>query len=71
MGFKKMFKASSPATVTVAPPTVTETLESDSQADYAQQASRKRGLLSTILSNRNNRSVEGASASAAGNKTLG
>ncbi len=76
MGFNKLFKSSpqvvvaSPATVSTPPPTVTETQESDTQADYAQRSSRKKGLLSTILANRN-RTAGLSSGNADGNKTLG
>ncbi len=80
MGFNKLFDSPS-VTVTQAPtptstvvrtppPTVTETLEDDTQADYAQRASRRRGLLSTILSNRNRSNASGHDA-AGGNTTLG
>ncbi len=71
MGFSKVFgsEPTPPATVTTPPPTVTETQESDTKADYAQRASRKRGLLSTILSNRNR--VAGSAGTGGGNRTLG
>ncbi len=71
MGFKNMFKtpsAAAPATVKTPPPTVTETLESDTQEDYNQRASRRKGLLSTILSNHNRSRQDNGSA---GNTTLG
>ncbi len=70
MGFNKLFRtpsAAAPATVSTPPPTVSETQENDSLADYNQRASRRKGLLSTILSNRNR---NGGSAAAA-NQTLG
>ncbi len=77
MGFKKLLgidtpsasAADSPATVT-SPPTVTETQEVDTQADYAQRSARKRGLLSTILANRN-RTAGVAGGYYGGNTTLG
>ncbi len=72
MGFSKLFGGapSAPATVSTPPPTVSDTQDRDTQADYEQRASRRRGLLSTILSNR--RQSEGnASATASGNTTLG
>lgn len=50
MGFAKM--PSSPKTVSTPPPVVADTVEADTQADYEQRASRKKGLLSTILSSR-------------------
>ncbi len=65
-----MFKASAPPTVKMEPPTVTETQPSDSQADYSQRSARKRGLLSTILTNRN-RAMGLEGSGAGGNKTLG
>ncbi len=74
MGFRKILgidsstAAESPATVTSTPPTITETQEVDTRADYAQRSARKRGLLSTILSNRNR--AAGSSYSG-GNTTLG
>ncbi len=73
MGFSKILKTpeiAAPATVSTPPPTVTETQETDVQADYNQRASRRRGLLSTILSNRN-RSSAGGSGNTGGNTTLG
>ncbi len=73
MGFNKLFKTpsvSSPSTVETEPPTVTEVQEVDTRSDYAQRSSRRRGLLSTILSNRNRVGALGGS-SVSGNKTLG
>lgn len=68
MGFAKM--PSSPKTVSTPPPVVAETVESDTQADYEQRASRKKGLLSTILSNQK---ASGGSLTpqSTANKTLG
>ncbi len=66
MGFGTV---SSPAPATP-PPTVTETQVTDEKADYAQRSSRKRGLLSTLLSSRNQAAGLGSSNSE-GNKTLG
>ena len=55
-----------PSTVSTPPPTVSDTQESDTQADYEQRASRKRGLLSTILTNRRR-----GETAPAGSNTLG
>ncbi len=68
MGFSNLF--SSPPTVDTPPPTVAEVQDNDTQADYAQRSARKRGLLSTILSNRNRQQATAGSASGS-NKTLG
>ncbi len=80
MGFDKLFGADKPASSTSSTPvttviesepvTVTETQEVDMRADYEQRASHRRGLLSTILSNRN-RTAALASSSTGGNTTLG
>ncbi len=75
MGFSKLFGGGqttvvAPATDTTPPPTVTETQDTNLQADYAQRASRRRGLLSTILSNRNRSNALGGGDSG-GNTTLG
>lgn len=51
MGFAKP-KISQPETVQTPPPVVSETLSDDTQQAYAQENSRKRGLLSTILTSR-------------------
>lgn len=51
MGF---MKPSAPATIEEPPPVVAETADSDTQNTYDQGASRRRGLLSTILSRREN-----------------
>ncbi len=69
MGFNKIFSPDPPTTVSTPPPTVTQTQESDTQADYAQRASHRRGLLSTLLSNRNRAS--GLGSSGGSNSTLG
>ncbi len=79
MGFSKIFKTSSPATIintstpttVTEPATVTETQEVDMEADYAQRANRKRGLLSTLLSNRNRAAGLDGSSNGSGNNTLG
>ncbi len=75
MGFSKLFKTptvapvAAPATVEQEPPTVSETQENDTQADYAQRSAHKRGLLSTILTKRQ---YAGAGQSGnGGNTTLG
>ena len=55
------------------PPVVTEVQANDIAADYDQKAARRKGLLSTILTNRSTR-VNAALTSAAadsGNTTLG
>lgn len=51
MGF---MKPSAPATIEEAPPVVADTADSDTQNAYDQSARRRRGLLSTILSRREN-----------------
>ncbi len=66
MGFSS---PKSPAVYTP-PPTVTETQQPDTQTDYAQRSARKRGLLSTILSNRNRADAQ-SSSNGGGNKILG
>ncbi len=53
-----------------APSVVAETQEVDLRADYEQRATRRRGLLSTILSN-SNREAGQANSSAGSNTTLG
>lgn len=68
MGFAKM--PSSPKTVSTPPPVVAETVESDTQADYEQRASRKKGLLSTILSTRK-ASDDSLTPQSAARQTLG
>ncbi len=67
MGFSKLFKPASVPTTSVEPPTVSDTQEQDARSDYEQKASRRRGLLATILSD-SNRSKTPA---APGNSTLG
>lgn len=59
MGF---MKPSAPASVETPPPVVAETADTDTQNAYDQKASRRRGLLSTILSRR---------GSAVGNNSAG
>ncbi len=53
------------------PPTVADTQPQDVRADYEQQAARRRGLLSTILSDSNRRNAPLATTGATGNTTLG
>lgn len=53
-------------TVSTPPPVVADTVDSDSGANYEQKASRKKGLLSTILSKQNQHT-----ATTGGNTTLG
>ncbi len=76
MGFSKIFKPSVhhvAAKVASPPPTVADSQPQDTQADYAQKASRRRGLLSTILSDSNRRTspLTPAGPGSTGNKTLG
>ncbi len=75
MGFSKIFKPSPPPVTTVAapPPTVADTQPQDAEADYVQKASRRRGLLSTILSDSNRRNAPMAPTGTgdAGRSTLG
>lgn len=61
MGFKKA--ARMPATTVI--PVVSETTTEDTRNDYEQRQANKKGLLSTILSNRRAEAQDG------GNKTLG
>lgn len=72
MGFAiktpKMSSAASAPTYTE-PPVVTETVQEDTVRGYDQMKSAKRGLLSTILSTRNNSSSLAPQTS--GNTTLG
>lgn len=68
MGFTK---PSAPA-VETKPPVVAEVVEQDAQKDYDQKSSRRKGLLSTILSTQKNRGgAMNAAASHSGNTTLG
>ncbi len=64
---------SAPATVKDDPPVVTEVQVNDAAADYDQKAARRKGLLSTILTDRSTR--RDAALIAAGdnsaNSTLG
>lgn len=53
------------------PPVVAETHDTDAQADYEQKATRRRGLLSTILSNKEKNAGFAPAAPAANNSTLG
>lgn len=68
MGFKSK---SSPAPVVSKPtiPVVTDTVENDTERAYAQESSRKKGLLSTLLSSQRKREQE--QGQTFGNKTLG
>jgi len=69
MGFMKPSVPSSPPVETT-PPVVAEVAEADTKADYNQKASRKKGLLSTILT-APRRGGAMAAASNANNATLG
>lgn len=67
MGFKPKSSASSVANNTI--PVVTDTVENDTEHAYAQESSRKKGLLSTLLSSQRKREQE--QGQTFGNKTLG
>lgn len=60
-----------PATVTTEPPVVAETHEVDTAAEHDQRASRRKGLLSTILSDHHRRNGLHTAAAATDNATLG
>lgn len=64
MGFKKAPKM--PATTTTVIPVVSETTDNDTANDYDQSNSRRKGLLSTILTARREQKQP-----AEGNTTLG
>ncbi len=53
------------------PPVVAETQDTDAQADYEQKAARRRGLLSTILSNKEKNTGLAPAAPVGNNSTLG
>ncbi|MBR3927357.1 MAG: hypothetical protein IKJ58_11410 [Akkermansia sp.] len=69
MGFAK---PSTPA-VDNSPAIVSEVIDSDAAADYDQKASRRKGLLSTILSARRPQNSGGMkpASTPSGNDTLG
>lgn len=69
MGFMKPSVPSAPP-VQSPPPVVSDTVESDAKEDYSQKASRKKGLLSTILTNKRSAGAM-AAAQGTGNSTLG
>lgn len=71
MGFKsKSSRVAAPAnTVASTIPVVTDVVENDTEAAYEQESSRKKGLLSTLLSSQRKREQE--QGSFFGNKTLG
>jgi len=78
MGFLKpstpSLTAAAPATVTSSEPeVVAEVVRTDAAADYDQKASRRRGLLSTILTDQHHHSSTPLAQSARknGNTTLG
>lgn len=60
-----------PATVISEPPVVAETHEPDSVAEHEQRAARRKGLLSTILSDSNRSNGMQAAATTAEHSTLG
>lgn len=64
MGFKS--KSAAPAAITTIP-VVTDTVENDTESAYAQENSRKKGLLSTLLSSKQQKEQRDTF----GNKTLG
>lgn len=66
MGFKSGSSAPSAQTTI---PVVTDTVENDTERAYAQESSRKKGMLSTLLSARRKR--EESQNDTPGNKTLG
>lgn len=68
MGFAFKTPKIATAEPKVAPAVVTETVQEDTTRNYAQKSANKRGLLSTILSNRNRTFP---TASQGGNSTLG
>ncbi len=69
MGFAK---PSTPA-VDNSPAIVSEVIDSDAAADYDQKASRRKGLLSTILTARRQQNTGGMkpASTPSGNDTLG
>lgn len=70
MGFMKPSVPSTPAVESL-PPVVSDTVESDAKSDYSQKASRKKGLLSTLLTNKRPAGTMAAAAQGTGNSTLG
>lgn len=64
MGFKS--KSTAPTAITTIP-VVTDTVENDTESAYAQENSRKKGLLSTLLSSKQQKEQRDTF----GNKTLG
>ena len=60
-----------PATVISEPPVVAETHEPDAVAEHEQRAARRKGLLSTILSDSNRSKGMQAAATNAEQTTLG
>lgn len=79
MGFLKPSVPSAPAVVNSTPvvkndpPVVTEVQATDAAADYDQKSARRKGLLSTILTDRSTRGNGALTATAtdSGNSTLG
>ena len=69
MGFA--IKTPKTPTINSEPPVVTETQETDMQVDYEQKSARRRGLLSTILTDNGKRSALTPTRPEAENKTLG
>lgn len=74
MGFvRKIISPSVPQSihaVSTPPPVVADTIDSDTAANYEQKATRKKGLLSTILSKQHQSNNTPATANR-GNSTLG
>lgn len=71
MGFSVDASAPQAPAVDTTPPVVAETHEADTAADYEQKSARRRGLLSTILTNKQNRGSLAPATPAPGNTTLG
>lgn len=69
MGF--VIKTPKTPTIESEPPVVTETQETDMQADYEQKSARRRGLLSTILTDNGKRNALSPTRPESENRTLG
>lgn len=69
MGFA--IKTPKTPTIKSEPPVVTETQESDMQADYEQKSARRRGLLSTILTANGKKNALTSARPESENRTLG
>lgn len=71
MGFSVKTSTPQAPAVDTTPPVVAETHEGDTAADYEQKSARRRGLLSTILTNKQNRNSLAPATPTAENTTLG